>query len=434
MVGLCYAELAACLPLSGSAYSYCRVALGNGCGWLLGWMLIFEYLLSASALAAGFAGYLESLLAQAGMVLPASLTSPLLRSAVVHGHLQLAMGHGIDLVAAFAAAVPAVLLAMGGAVSRRVNAVLVTIKLAVLLGFVAVGAMAIHPANWHPFVPASEGGFAYGWAGVARAASMLFFAYLGFETVSTAAAETHRPQRDVPLGVLGALAVCSVLYLLAAAVMTGVVPYRELGVADPVAVAVDRMGRPGFAVFIKIGALTGLGSVLLANGYGLSRICYAMARDRLLPDFFARLHPRAGSPWLGNLVLGALAAAGAALLPIGVLADMVCVGVVLAFCMVGVGLIWLRHTRPELPRHFRVPLGGVRVGGVWIGTVPSAAVLLSVAMALPVLADIAGQLRHGEWLPAGILAGYGLAGAAIYWAYGRPRAKRGHRDAEEHRA
>ena len=253
-------------------------------------------------------------------------------------------------------------------------------------------------------MPPHEGEFAFGWPGIVRAASILFFAYLGFETVSTAASESRNPQRDMPIGILGALVVCTALYLAVAAVLTGVVPYRELGVADPVALAVDRMGQPGVAIFVKIGALMGLASVLLVNAYGQSRITFQMSRDGMLPGIFSRVHERFRTPHRGIIVLGAVSAVCAAFFPIAMLADLVSLGAGLAFATVAFCTMWLRSRRPDLPRPFRVPLGGFRVGRAWIGYIPAVALVLCIAMILPVLIDIGLQAAAGQPLMAIFLA------------------------------
>lgn len=422
--GLCYAELSSAIPVPGSAYSYCQVTLGEGCAWALAWMVILEYVLAAAAVAAGFAGYLGSLLGDFGLAVPAWLSTSTVVATQRDGHTALAFSGGINLVALLAALGAAGVMIAGVGRSALANAVLVLVKVAVLVAFVAVGARHVEAANWTPFLPPNEGGFAYGWPGVLRAAAMLFFAYLGFETVSMAAAEARQPRRDVPLGILGSLVVCTLLYMAAGAVLTGLVPYRELGVPDPVALAVDRIGWPGFAVVIKIGALTGLASVLLANAYGVSRMSLAVARDGLLPPLFARVHPRLRTPWLGNLAFGLVGALLAALLPIGVLGDLICLGIASAFIVVCIAVMWLRTHRPELRGGFRVPLGGVRIGGRWIGTVPVLGIVMCLAMMAPVLGDMFGQWRRGEVLPALILAAYLAAGAAIYLGYGQRRARR----------
>lgn len=424
LVGLCYAELAACMPASGSAYTYCRSTLGQGPAWALGWLLFLEYSVAASLLAVGFSGYLQSLLANFGVSIPAIVSTSLVRAAVEHGHTVLSSGHSVNLVAGVAALAAGAITALGVSKSSWVNSVLVVIKVAVLISFLAVGSGAVNPANWVPFVPANEGGFAYGWSGVIRAASLLFFAFLGFETVSTAAAETRNPQRDVPIGILGALLICTLLYVLTGIVLTGLVPFRELGVPDPIAIAVDQIGWPRFAILIKIGALAGLASVLLANAFGHSRVCYAMARDRLLPDVFAQVHAQRGSLWKGNLLLAFIAAINAVLLPIAVMADLVSVGVALTFSMVAASLIKLRHTHPDLERRFRVPFGGLRIRGVWFGTVPVFAIASSIAMVIPVVLGVIGQAQHGDWLPAIVLSSYGVIGAVVYRCYGLPRVRR----------
>lgn len=422
--GLCYAELSSVIPASGSAYSYCQVTLGEGLAWALGWMIMLEYTLAASAVAAGFSGYLTSLLHDFGIAIPRMFAVSTIGASQVDGHTALRLNGGINLVAAIAAMAAAVTLIFGVGRSSLANAVLVLIKVAVLVAFIAVGWRYVEAANWEPFLPANEGGFAYGWPGVLRAAAMLFFAYLGFETVSMAAAETRNPRRDVPIGILGSLVACTLLYIAAAAVLTGLVPFRELGVPDPVALAVDRIGWPGFAIVIKIGALTGLASVLLANAYGHSRMCLTMARDGLMPPVFTRVHPRFHTPWKGNLVLGSIAATLAALLPISVLGDLICLGVASAFIVVCVSVMWLRTNRPDLRGGFRVPLGGVRIGRYWIGVVPVLGIVLCLSMMAPVLADIVEQVRRGDLLPATILVLYVIVGIAMYLFYGLRHSRR----------
>ena len=423
LVALCYAELASCMPESGSAYTYCRRTLGGGPAWSLGWLLFLEYSVAASLLAVGFAGYLGSLLGNLGIALPAALTSSFIQVQVEHGVRTLSFGSGCNLVAALAVLGAGAIAALGSARHSLASTLLVLVKVAVLVSFIAVGAFAVDPGNWFPYVPANEGGFTFGWEGVARGASLLFFAFLGFETVSTAAAETHQPQRNVPIGILGSLGVCTTLYILTAVVLTGLVPFRLLGVPDPIAIAVDRIGMPAFAVLIKIGALAGLASVLLANAFGHSRICYAMARDGYLSDLFARLHPTRNSLARSNLLLAGIAAVGAALLPISVMADLISFGVAFMFAMVAISLIHMRNTQPDLARSFRVPLGGLRIRGVWIGYVPVAAIVTSFVMTLPVALDIVGQARRGDWLALGLLTLYALAGFLLYRLYGRPRAQ-----------
>lgn len=424
LVALCYAELASSMPESGSAYTYCKRTLGGGPAWSLGWLLFLEYSVAASLLAVGFSGYLGSLLADFGVQLPAALSTPLIESTQVDGRHVLSMGSGFNLVAALAVLCAGGIAALGMSRYSVVSTLLVLLKVGVLLGFILVGAGAVDTSNWQPFVPPNEGGFTYGWEGVARAASLLFFAFLGFETVSTAAAETRAPQRDVPVGILGSLAACTLLYVASAFVLTGLVPFRELGVPDPIAIAVDRIGMPGFAMLIKIGALAGLASVLLANAFGHSRVCYAMSCDGYLPKLFSRIHPTRNSLAHGNLLLAGIAAIGAALLPISVMADLISFGVAFMFAMVAVSLIHMRNTQPDLERRFRVPLGGVRIRGVWFGVVPVLAIVTSFVMTLPVALDIIDQARRGDWLSSILLGLYALAGLSLYLFYGRPRARR----------
>ena len=304
------------------------------------------------------------------------------------------------------------LLLRGARESATANTVMVVIKLIVLALFIFVGLRNINPANYTPFAP-------NGFTGIHQGAAIVFFAYIGFDAISTAAEETRNPQRNLPIGILGVLVVCTALYLAVAAVLTGVVPYRELGVADPVALAVDRMGRPGVAVFVKVGALMGLASVLLVNAYGQSRITFQMSRDGMLPPLFSRVHERLRTPYRGIIALGAVAAACAALFPIAMLADLVSLGAGLAFATVCFCTMWLRTSRPDLPRPFRVPLGGFHVGRAWIGWIPATALLLCIAMILPVLIDIGLQAAAGEPMMAVFLGCYVAAGAVLYAAYGR---------------
>jgi len=410
LTALCYAELASTMPVSGSSYSYCYASLGEVFAWSLGWILMLEYTLASSSLAVGFSSYLLSLLRNFGIVVPAVLATPLVGSTG---------GFSLNFIAVLAVAAVTAVLCAGVRQSAGVNAFLVAVKVTVIVVVIAVGVGAIDPANWTPFVPPHEEGFAFGWPGILRAASILFFAYLGFETVSTAASEARNPQRDLPIGILGALLVCTLLYFAVAAVLTGVVPYRELGVADPVALAVDRMGHPGVAIFVKVGALMGLSSVLLVNAYGQSRITFQMSRDGMLPALFSRVHERFRTPYRGLIVLGMISATCAAFFPIQVLADFVSLGAGLAFATVCFSTMWLRAKRPDLPRPFRVPLGGFTIGRAWIGYVPATALVFCIAMILPVLIDIGLKAAAGQPLMAIFLGVYLAVGVVLYAAYGR---------------
>ncbi len=422
LVALCYAELSACIPVAGSSYTYAYATLGQVYAWGLAWLLMLEYGLAGSALAVGFGGYLLSFLADFNIHLPMQITTPSIATVTHDGVTGFVFTGGVNLIAAGALMISAVILCLGVGKSTLATTLLVILKLAVLLAFVSIGIKSVQPANWHPFIPANEGGFTYGWQGIVRAASILFFAYLGFETVSTASAEARNPQRDIPIGVLGSLAICTVLYMAVAAVLTGIVPFRQLGVPDPIAIAVDYMHAPIFSRLIKVGALAGLASVLMVNGYGHSRICFAMGKDGLIPSLFARLHPQFKTPAAGTLTVCAISAVFAAFLPISILGDLVSLGTAIAFAIVAFALIWLRNRHPDLPRPFRVPFGGFKVGTLWIGYVPLLAIIGCLSMVVPVLADVGLQAAHGDVLPATIISVYVALGVLIYVFYGRHNA------------
>jgi APA family basic amino acid/polyamine antiporter len=335
------------------------------------------------------------------------------------------VGASLNLVAVAAVAFFTAVLVRGVTHSARLNAFMVIVKIGVLVAFVIVGAPHVHTANWHPFLPPSQGGFAFGWLGVFRGASILFFAYLGFEAVATAALEARRPQRDIPIGILGSLLVATLLYIAVALVLTGLVPYSKLNVPDPVAVAVDVVGWPALTLLIKLGALAGLSSVLMINTFAHSRVWFAMSDDGLLPRFICAIHPRFRTPYLGTILVAGIAAAGAAFLPIAILGDLVSLGTGVVFLTVAVSTMWLRSTEPDLPRPFRVPFGGIRIGGAWIGVVPVLSILLTIVMIAPVLGDIAYKASNGDWIPAVILILYVIAGAALYACYGLRKSRLG---------
>lgn len=414
---LCYAELASALPVAGSSYSYCYVTLGEVPAWIMGWLMILEYGIAISLIATGFSGYFVSALSDAGVLVPALLTTSFVDSLATGHNLVFTTGHGINLPAVISVIIVTAFLLRGVSHSAFINSLIVVIKVGVLLAFVAVGAGRIDPSHWTPFVPPHEGGFAYGWPGILRGTSLIFFAYLGFETVSTAAAEARNPQRDMPFGILGSLFVCTLLYLAVALVLTGIVPYRELGVPDPIALAVNAIGIGWFGSLVKLCALVGLFSVMLGALYGQTRVFYAMAADGLLPAVFGRLHPVYRIPLRGTLIVGAAAAVIAGLLPISILADLASLGTGLAFAMVCVSVMWLRVTAPDLPRPFLVPFGGVWIGRAWIGLVPVLGVVFSMLMVAPLLADMVSKARTGNPIPALLLAGYLLLGAVIYLFY-----------------
>lgn len=414
--GLCYAELASTMPVAGSAYTYSYTILGEVFAWVMGWLLVLEYGVAASTVAAGWSGSVTSLLANFGLVIPEHLTTSFIQATQGDHGLIFSAGHGLNLLGAVGILAVTSLLVIGVSESANVNNVIVIIKVGVLLLFIGMGAFFVKPANWHPFIPPNEGGFTYGIPGIFRAASVIFFAYVGFEAVSTAAGEAKNPARDMPIGILGSLVVCTILYILVSAILTGIVPFRQLGVAAPIALAVDRMGVPWFAILIKLGAVAGLSSVMLILTYGQSRVFYAMARDGLLPRFFAKLHTGFRTPWIGTIILGLLIATAAAMLPIEILGDLVSLGTGVAFAIVCISVLWLRSTRPDLHRPFTAPFGVF---------VPVLGVIMSLVMVGPLLIDIVFKALHGDPIPAYLLTGYLGLGALIYFGYGLSHSRLG---------
>jgi APA family basic amino acid/polyamine antiporter len=355
--GLCYAEFASMMPVSGSAYSYSYATLGEFVAWFIGWMLVLEYLFAASTVAVGWSGYFNSLLGTLGVPLPDALANAPL--AYDKGAL-VTTGALVNLPAVAIIAAISGLCYVGITQSAAVNSVIVAIKVTVILLFIAMGVQYINPDNWSPFIPPAEGPGRFGWDGIVRGASIVFFAYIGFDAVSTAAQEAKNPQRDMPIGILGSLVVCTILYIIVSAVLTGMVPYTQLGTAKPVATALEAYpGLLWLKTIVEVGAIAGLSSVILVMLMGQPRIFYAMSRDGLLPGLFARIHPKFRTPYVGTVIVGTVAAALAGLLPIGVLGDLVAMGTLLAFATVCVGVLILRRTRPELPRPFRVPMAPV---------------------------------------------------------------------------
>jgi len=415
---LCYAELAATMPLSGSSYSYALLTFGRFAAWCAGWMLLLEYGIAAATVAVGFASYAAALLDQLGLHLPTALTTPLFDVQGAGDTAKMRVSGGVNLLAAGAILAMTAVLMRGLSQSVMFNTVVVLLKIGALIAFAVIGVALIDPANITPFVPPAEAHFEFGWAGVLRGASAIFFAYVGFETVSTSAAEARNPQRDLPLGIFATLAICTLLYMAVAAVMTGLVPYRQLDVADPLAVAVDAMRLPVLGLAIKAAAVIGLLSVLLTSIYGQSRIFYAMARDGMLPKVFGRIDPRTRTPRRGTLYLGLVMAPIAALLPIDVLGDLISLGTTLAFAIVCAAVMRLRALEPARMRPFRVPLGGVFLGGWWIGIVPLLGIVFAALMALPIIIDMILRALRGDYFPATVIGGYFAIGLVVYAAYG----------------
>ncbi|MBB5745847.1 amino acid permease [Brevundimonas variabilis] len=443
LAGLCYAELASTMPVSGSAYTYAYGTLGEVFAWIMGWLLVLEYGVAASTVAVGWSGYVVSILKDFGLsesLFPMiqyaggegpSWATPLVQAVVSEAGSTFPLTGTFNLVAAIGIAAVCGLLVLGVSESAKINNVIVLIKIVVLLTFIAVGVGYINPANWVPFIPENtSGNFGeYGATGILRGASIIFFAYVGFEAVSTAAAEVKNPSKDVPVGILGALFVCTLIYMAVAAVMTGVVPYLELASPAPVAVAIDRMGLEWANVplataeggqlnlisfLIKIGAITGLTSVMLVLCYGQTRIFYTMARDGLLPRAFAVIHPKFRTPWIGTILLGVLIAIAASFLPISILGDLVSLGTAVAFSIVCLSVIFLRIRHPEMERPFKVP-GGVITAGLGI----FACLSLAGFNFWPMIE----HAMNGNPLPLTILGIYAVVGAIIYIAYGFAHSK-----------
>lgn len=407
--GLCYAELASTMPVAGSAYTYSYTSLGELFAWVMGWLLVLEYGVAASTVAAGWSGNVVSLLHNFGLEIPANLTTSFIQAVAGDGGLTFTQSGGANLLGAAGILAVTGLLVLGVSESATVNNIVVAIKVGVLVAFIVMGIGFINFDNWVPFIPENEGGFKYGLPGVFRAASVIFFAYVGFEAVSTAAAEAKNPKRDIPIGILGSLLVCTLIYMAVAGVLTGVVPFRELGVAAPIALAVDRMGVGWFSILIKVGAVAGLSSVMLILTYGQSRVFYAMAKDGLLPRVFATLHEKFRTPWIGTIILGSLIAVAAAMLPIEILGDLVSLGTATAFLIVCVSVMYLRRARPDLERPFRAP------GGV---ITPLLGIFFALVMIAPLMLDIYAKAQAGDLIPAVLLGSYLGIGALIYFGYG----------------
>jgi len=355
--GLCYAEFAAMIPVSGSAYSYSYATLGEGIAWFIGWNLILEYLFAVATVSVGWSGYAVSLLDQLHIHIPDALSHAPFDQDRLTEHL-VRTGAIINLPAMLIVAAIATICYIGIKQSATFNSWIVTIKVTVIILFIMFGISFINTANWHPFVPPNEGHFGeFGWSGVLKAAGVIFFAYIGFDAISTAAQEARNPQRDMPIGILASLVICTILYVIVATVLTGMVSYKELNVAAPVALALDKYpGLHWLGIPIKLGAVAGMTSVMLVMTIAQARIFFAMARDGLLPQFFGKVHPKFRTPSTGTVVTGVTAAIIGGLFPVGVLGHLVSIGTLAAFVTVCIGVLVLRKTRPDLPRPFRTPL------------------------------------------------------------------------------
>jgi basic amino acid/polyamine antiporter, APA family len=375
--GLCYAEFASIIPIAGSAYTYGYATLGEFVAWIIGWDLVLEYAFGASTVASGWSGYFTSLLQQFGIQIPPQLTASTGTQLVLYqnqwgpvmslppGVSDAGLPHvtaAINLVAMAIVMLITVILVIGIKESANFNSAIVFIKLSVVAIFLVVGGYFLirHPGlartNWHPFVPPKDANGNFGWGGISKGASRIFFAYIGFDAVSTAAQEAKKPQRDMPIGILGSLAICTILYILVSLVLTGLVSYTRLNVGAPVALGIDATGVSWGALLVKIGAVFGLATVMLVMLLGQTRVFYSMSKDGLLWKWASAIHPRFRTPWITTIVFGIFAALFPAFLPIGRLADLVNIGTLLAFTIVCAGVWVLRVRHPELHRPFKTPL------------------------------------------------------------------------------
>ena len=399
---LCYSEFASLVPMAGSAYTYGYATLGEFFAWIIGWDLILEYALGAVTVAIGWSGYVVSFLGDFGIHIPAHLQAA--RGSIITMADGSTVTAWFNLPAVIIIGLVTTLLVIGIKESATVNNFIVVIKVAVVLLFIALAAHAVNPDNWHPFIPPNTGVREhFGFTGVVSGAGVVFFAYIGFDAVSTAAQEAKNPQRDMPIGIIGSLIICTILYIVVAAIATGVVPYAQLDVPDPIAVVADRAGLGWISTFIKLGAIAGLSSVILVMLLGQSRIFWTMSKDGLLPPFIGKVHPKFKTPWITSIVTGLAVAVPAGFLTVREAGSLVSIGTLLAFVIVAIAILVLRVREPGLPRPFKTPMP-------WVVAPLSALSALYLMWFLP-------------WKTWERLIIWFVIGLVVYFAYGARHSK-----------